>query len=201
MKELVLTTFNDKMKPIGDLTSPLILSYASKHGMDFKCVRIYPENEPPYIHTLIIKDALESGYDRIIFIEADIIITNPEYVPPWVSGFHVSRDWGLDATESNSFSLCCFAASQNSKSIFDEAVKNRHEDLYGSFPEQDTMRKLYYTNQHLITVHPRRVFNSVPRQVHPTVQEPWKKGDWICHLTMLPIQDRVKLFHQIVKEM
>lgn len=185
------------MKPLGDLTSPLMLSYASRHGFDFKCVRIYPENEPPYIHTVIVRDALESGYDRIIFIEADVIITNPKYVPPFTYGFHVSRDWGLDATEPNSFSLCCFVVCKDSKYLFDTAVMNRQQDLYGKFPEQNTIRRLF--DPEIMTVHPRRHFNSVPSQVHPTVQEPWQKGDWVCHLTMLPISDRIKLFHEIIR--
>jgi len=37
----------------------------------------------------------------------------------------------------------------------------------------------------------------VPKEVDPTVQEPWQPGDLAAHLTNLPLEKRVLLFHKI----
>lgn len=200
MKTLLLTSYDNKMKGLGDLTSPLMLSYASKHGMDFRCIRIYPFGEPPYLHTVIVNQALADGYDRVIWMDADIIITNPEFVPPFTTGFHASKDWGQDAVGSECFSLCCFVACQDSKYLFEWCIERRQEYLFGEFPEQKPMRELYEAseeNRKIMTIHPNRIFNSVPIEVHETVREPWQIGDWLCHLTMISIPERIKLFHKI----
>jgi len=44
----------------------------------------------------------------------------------------------------------------------------------------------------------RRMFNAVPDEVSPgNVVEPWQPGDFAAHLTMLPVEQRVALFHEI----
>ena len=45
----------------------------------------------------------------------------------------------------------------------------------------------------------RNVFCAVPDEVSPgNVVEPWQPGDFAAHLTMLPIAERVELFHEIM---
>lgn len=198
MKTLLLTGYDNKMKELGDLTSPLMLSYASKHGMDFRCVRNFFHDEPAYwqkIPDVIM--AFQEGYDKVIYMDADIVITNPEYTPSWEDGFHASRDWGADATGPECFSMCCFVAGKDSLSLFEWIQDNKDKYINVPFPEQTPMRELYKTNKGLMVIHDRKVLNSVPIEVHETVQEPWEIGDWVCHLTMIPFSDRVKLFHKI----
>lgn len=200
MKTLLLTGYDNKMKELGDLTSPLMLSYASKHGMDFRCVRDYPTNKPAYWQKMIdVLIAIDEGYEKIIWMDADIVVTNDSYVPPMSSGFHASLDWGSDATDESCFSMCCFVAYPDSRYLFQWVVDHEKEYINGDFPEQTPMRYLYKTNKHSMTTHPRRVFNSVPIEVHESAPEPWQAGDWLCHLTMIPFPERVKLFH-IIKQ-
>jgi len=51
-----------------------------------------------------------------------------------------------------------------------------------------------------INIWPRRMFNAVPDAVCPgQVPEPWQPGDWCAHLTMVGIQRRIEIFHEIKK--
>jgi hypothetical protein len=201
MKTLLLTGYDDKMQELGDLTSPIMLAYASKHRMDFRCVRNFVLGEPAYWQKIPdVISALEMGYDRVIYMDADILVTNPSYFPPWSTGFHASRDWGVDAIGPECFSMCCFVAGRDSEYLFQWIENNKEKYINVPFPEQTPMRELYKTNKDIMTIHERRVFNSVPIEVHETAQEPWQPGDWICHLTMIPFEDRVKLLHKIKKK-
>lgn len=49
-------------------------------------------------------------------------------------------------------------------------------------------------------IHPRRFLNAVPKEVDPTVQEPWQPGDFAAHLTNIPLEKRIELFHEIKKQ-
>jgi hypothetical protein len=201
MKTLLLTGFDNKMKELGELTSPVMLAYASRHEMDFRCVRTYPPGVPAYWQKMLdVIIGFDEGYNRVIWVDADILITNFDYVPEWSTGFHASMDWGRDATGPECFSMCCFVACPDSRHLFQWVIDHREDYINGDFPEQKPMRELYdmsEANRQVMTIHPSRVFNSVPIEVHETVVNPWQPGDWLCHLTMIPFSDRVKLFHEI----
>ncbi len=196
MRTLLLTGYDPRMAPIGELTTPLMEAYAVRHGFDFRCLRI-PAGEFPYPHTAATRDALDD-YDRVLWLDADQIITNPAVLPPDGGGFHASLDWGRDATEPGHFSLCGYAADRSVRGMFAAAADMREQWRSEPFPEQGPMRRLYAEGwAAMTTIHPRRVFNAVPIEVHPTVQEPWQPGDWQCHLTMIDVPARVTLFHKI----
>ena len=201
MSTLILTGYDDKMKELGDLTAPRMAAYAERHGFDFLCVRDYPAGVPAYwqkMHDVV--HAFDKGYTRVIWLDADQIVTNPEFVPGHTVGFHASLDWGQDATEDSHFSMCAFVACPDSRYLFEWVLAHRDEYLYGAFPEQTPMRHLYASsaeNRRVMTIHPRCVFNAVPIEVHPTVVSPWHPGCWLCHLTMVPLPERVRLFHLI----
>lgn len=200
-KTLILTGYDGKFAPLGDLTTPLMLSYANRHRFDFLCVRTYPDGEPAYWHKVPrIVTAIEQGYDRVIWIDADMVVANPEYAPPWDKGFHASKDWGVDATTDEHFSMCCIIAGKDSVSLFRWLLNHKADWISKPFPEQAPMRHLYANHvaaKEIMKIHPRRVLNAVPIEVHASVVEPWQPGDWLCHLTMLSIEARVALFHKI----
>lgn len=46
----------------------------------------------------------------------------------------------------------------------------------------------------------RRMLNAVPDEVSPgNVPEPWQPGDFAAHITMVPIEERVRIFHEVMK--
>lgn len=201
-KTLLLTGYDQAMQPLGDLTAPLMLAYASKHGMDFKCVRNYPVNIPAYWHkmTAVVK-AFDEGYDRVFWNDADQKVTNPDFYPTWDSGFHVSLDWGSDAADESYFSMAGFVACRDTRFLFQWVLDHEIEYINQDFPEQTPMRHLYRTSPRargVMCIEGRRVFNAVPIQISPHVVDPWQPGDYAAHLTHLPVEDRVRIFHEIV---
>lgn len=192
------------MKPIGELTAPIMLHYANRHALDFNCIRSYPDGVPAYWHKMkLVIQAFKDGYERVIWMDADQLITNHDYVPTFQGGFHASLDWGVDAIEDHNFSMCGFVAFPNSLPLF-QWVVDHEEYLTQPFPEQTPMRHLHETDRDmrsLMTIHPRRMFNAVPKQVHGSVVEPWDKGCWMAHITMVEVPERVRIFHEIVKEL
>ena len=201
MKTLLLTAYDNYMQPLGDLTAPLMLSYASRHCMDFRCVRQFPAGKPAYWHKIpCILEAFSDNYDKILYLDADQKITNSDISPPGEFGFNASLDWGDDAYDASFFSMCGFTAFRDSISFFAWLQDHEEEWVNQPFPEQEPMRYLYRTFpviQEKMCIHPRSAYNSVPIQVHESVVAPWQEGDFAAHLTMLPMSDRVKLFHEI----
>lgn len=201
MKTLLLTAFDDFMAPLGDLTAPLMLAYASRHGMDFRCVRQFPATKPAYWHKVpCILQAFDDGYEKIIWLDADQKITNPDIIPPGEFGFNASMDWGADACDASFFSMCGFSAYRDSIRFF-WWLEYREEELIDKpFPEQEPMRYLYRNFPSIrekMCIHARRAYNAVPLCIHPSVVEPWQPGDFCAHITHLPIEERIRVFHAI----
>jgi hypothetical protein len=211
MKTLLLTAYDEKMAPIGQLTEPRMAAWANRFGLTFMCDNKFPDGKVAYWHKvpLIIK-ALEV-FDRVIWLDADQMITNP-YVSTVLrlpeTGFHASKDWGTDALNDSYFSMCGFICHRDSLPLFQWLEHNEAEWIDKPFPEQEPMRYLYRSRSILsspealceMMTYPRRVFNAVPKQVHESVPEPWQGGDWCAHITMVDVPRRVEIFHEIRKQ-
>lgn len=196
---LLLTGYDDKFAPIGELTTPLMQSYAERHGMDFKCQREYPDHYPAYWQKLVdVVAAFDAGYEHVLWLDADQMITNP-FAVRWTlfPGFCASLDWGRDAVEPSHFSMCGFIANPKARLLFDWCLENEVKYAHGEFPDQKPMRELYADNKELFHILPPFFFNAVPIEIHPTVKDPWRPGNFAAHLTMVPIERRVELFHEI----
>ncbi len=199
MKTLVLTGYDSAFEPIGRLTTPLMEEYAEKHGFEFRLLsRGWIVEHPSWWKMRFLTYALKH-YHRVIWMDADIVVTNPEIVPPGESGYHCSQDWGRDATEPWMLSNCCFAAFPDSVPMIRWVLKNK-DAISCEFHEQNHMRQAATMQEFIITVHPPRVFNAVPIEIHETVREPWQPGDWCAHLTMVDLRERVRLFHEIRRQ-
>lgn len=220
MRTLLFTGYDDAMKSLGLLTVPRMAQYAGMHGFAFICYRRPLLDVPNGIYWTGVMGAIEaisSGYDRAIYLDADQMVTNFECeLPEWGSGFHASRDWGLDATEPWHFSACGFVVHKDTLPLLKETLSMEPEWRDKPFPEQGPLREVArkridgmpmvptgdYAGQACINIHPRRVFNAVPAEVCPSqTPEPWQPYDWCAHLTMLPIDARVNLFHEIASRL
>ncbi len=198
---LLLTGYNDHQAPLGDLTAPLMESYAKRHRLGFRCVRFAATGKEAYWQKIIeTLRAFDEGFDRVFWLDADQAITNMDV--KWESAklheyLMVSQDWGSDADRFD-FSMCGYIASHRTRDLF-EWVNERHDDfINGDFPEQTPMRMIC-KEQDRAALASRRDLNAVPDEVSPgNVVEPWQPGDFAAHLTMLPIDERVALFHKIM---
>lgn len=210
MNTLLLTAYNATMAPIGDLTSPLMLAYANRHGFDFKCARIFQPDCEPYwqkiweiMRAFSRSNPVRKPYDRIIWVDADMVVTNMDFVPPWHTGFQASLDWGSDAVDESMFSMCAFVVGADMEPLI-AAIANDYEAFKDCpFPEQTAARAQYVSDREFkyrMRTHHRRIFNSVPREISEEAPDPWQPGDWLCHLTHVGVSRRAELFHEIIKQ-
>lgn len=203
MRTLLGTGYDDAMAPIGDLTSPRMREYAFRNGWDFLCVRSNPAGMTGnWIAPAGALSAFNMGYERVVWIESDIIVCHQGYQLPSLSpGLHLSRDWGDDAVDDNCFSTCAFVAFRDAIPILEKSISMEPEWHDRPFQFQAPLRHLRSKDAdalNTIHIHPRRMFNSVPASL--SVVEPWQPGDWLCHLTMISVPERVEMFHQILSQ-
>ena len=199
---LILTGYNDNQAPLGDLTAPLMEAYAKRHKLGFRCVRFDATGKEAYWQKIIeTLRAFDEGFDRVFWLDADQAITNPEIPPPFSTKgrFWASLDWGNDAEHMYDFSMCGWIANAGTQYIFEWVNEHHDEYISGDFPEQTPMRKRIRDSGEGFTF-PRRTFNAVPDEVSPgNVPEPWQPGDFAAHITMVPLVDRVRIFHDVMR--
>lgn len=193
-RSILLTAYDETMAPIGNLTAPLMLAYANRHGMDFLCCRQFTKGRAPYWEKVDLVLRALQNYDRAIWLDADQMVTNPEVEIQWPHAFAASLDWGTDAETDRHFSACGFAVTQNGRELFEWLRQHQAAYYDRDFPEQTAMRESQF---HQVSTRARRVFNAVPIELCPTAPEPWQPGDFACHLTHVEVPLRVAMFHTI----
>lgn len=223
MRTALFTGFNAPYTALAKLTTPLMHRYAQVNNIDFFTFEEedrtagppmdwmpLPSRDFPNIYWTGVCGAmflLGRGWDRVIYLDCDQVITN-EYATPWVDlqpakGFHCSKDWGNDATEPWHFSMCGFVAHLDAmpllQTVLNEEPDWRDKPFQEQGPFQHVIKQLSPSlRDEVFFIHPRRVFNAVPKQVCPgQVPEPWKPNDWCAHLTMVGIDRRLELFHEV----
>lgn len=210
MRTLLLTGYNAAMAPIGDLTSPLMLAYANRHGYDFHCSRVFEPGSESYWQKIwdinaftSLSNPIRKEYDRVLWLDADQQITEPAWVPPWESGFHASLDWGVDAIDDNYFSACGFVVCRDMFGLMASVAERHYLFREREFPEQAALRSIrkdMIRERQRMHVHGRRVFNAVPVEISAEASEPWQKGDFCAHLTHVKPERRAEVFHIIQEQ-
>jgi hypothetical protein len=210
MKTLLYTGHDDAYQSLADITLPRMWEYSKLHGMDFK---VYAEpliNIPNGIYWTGVCGAMtafRSGYERAIYLDVDQLVTNMNYditdqMLNFQHGFHVPKDWGEDAIEDHDFSACCVITHKDSIHLLKEIFVIEPEWRDKPFPEQGPMRHVLQQRMQDISepiyFHDRK-WNKVPDQVCPgKVPEPWQKGDWCAHLTMVDLPRRIEIANEIL---
>lgn len=211
MKTLLYTGHDAAYSTLADITVPRMEQYAEKHGLYFKAYTQPLIDVPNGIYWTGVCGALKAfrdGYDSIMYLDCDQLITN--YNPTWypmAEGVHISKDWGADATDDEHFSACGFIAYKDSDSdrFFKSVKLMSGARKGGDFPEQHEMRSVYKHQKEYghnwVNVLPRKIFNAVPDQIAPgNVPEPWSKGDFAAHLTMVSLERRIEIAKEILNE-
>lgn len=204
MRTLLFTGYDDSYCALADITVPRMLAFASRRGWDFKAWRTFPfpvsRDAAYWMGACGALEALGNGYERVVYLDCDQLVTNMDFDRfPKGSGFHASRDWGPDATDGSYFSMCGFLADQSAAPLFRAAWMLAEIWKDRPFPEQGVMRHVVAQKMHCAaTIHPRRLFNCVPKEISPDVQEPWQPGDWCAHLTMQTMAERIELAKKLL---
>lgn len=198
MTTLLLTGYNDQFAPLGDLTAPRMLAYAGKHGYDFKCFRHPGSGIASSWHK--VQATLDGllHYERVLWVDADMLITNDEITHDYDWGFHASMDWGKDATHPQHFSTGAYVICGEAANIFEDVVALKDELLEQGIWEQQPIRDTFHWASSGMKIHDRREFNAVHPAIHPDIVDPWQPGDWACHFTMVPLEVRVRLCKEML---
>lgn len=228
MRTILYTGHDEAYKPLAKITVPRMAEYAEHHGMDFTCYDKPLIDVPNGIYWTGVCGALKAfdeGYDQAMYLDVDQLITNKSinFTKKWTHGFHASKDWGNDAVEPWQFSMCGFLAFESVKNLFEDTIELEYEWRDKPFPEQGPFQNIVRLRleqlpsafeampKHMkelvdkigykspINIHPRKVFNCVPDQVCPgNVPEPWSKGDFAAHLTMVDLPRRIEIANEIL---
>lgn len=221
MKSVLYTGHDESYQPLADMTVPLMREWAVRHRIDFREF-IEPPDGLNIFWTGVARglELLRDGYERVMYLDVDQMITHPiqslANLPPF--GFHCSKDWGSDATETWQFSACGWIAHRDCISMLVDVMAMepewRDKPFQEQGPWQEWMRKrhdgmLWFETPETpetparrthwragVSIHPRRTFNAVPDQVCPgKVPDPWQPGDFAAHLTMVDLPRRIEIFH------
>jgi hypothetical protein len=212
MRTLLYTGYDKAYNKLVDITVPRMKEYAEYHGYAFRCYTEPLIDVPNGIYWTGVCGALkafEDGYDRTIYLDVDQLITNDEFsfddtLTNFHHGLHAPRDWGEDAKSDYDISACCLIAHRDSIPILQAVLKAEPEWRDKPFPEQGPLRENFQAGFDVPFrwPWPRKPFNCVPDAVCPgKVPEPWQPVDFAAHLTMLPIEDRVKLAKEILAKL
>lgn len=209
MNILILTGYDDAMASVGDLVAPQHAWYASLHGLPHECVRYYePGTHPSWQKIRLITERLPH-YDAILWLDADVVVTNPQIHPEDFlphCGLIVSTDWTHPAPEDEikHFSLGNFLIT-NCPESFEllRLASLRTEWANRPLWEQQAIQEEYRANPTVrpwVKVLPRRRLNAVYATESTTGPEPWEPGDFLCHFTYLPNEERARLIPGAIVE-
>lgn len=200
MQFLVLTGYDQAMADVGRLTSAAMHAYALRHGYAFECVTDYESGTHPSWQKLkLIRERL-SSYAAILWLDADVVITNPMFRWPQIGageadGVWVSKDWG-DSTDPHYFSagVMIWRNGPRAQALLDTAMEKMQ---WANRPlwDQSALREVYREDEILrlcIRTLNRRVLNAVPSVLHTDAQEPWQPHDFVCHLTGVKNETRLE---------
>lgn len=208
MKTILFTGWDEPYAELAKITVPLMINYARRHGIGIHTFEVPPPGLNIY-WTGVARglQLLNEGVDRVFYLDVDQLITNHERPPSCDPdcGLWVSKDWGSDAVESWQFSACGWIAHRDCIKMFEEVIAMEPEWRDKPFQEQGPWQEWVKQNMGkpswaapFINLWPRRMFNAVPDAVCPgNVPEPWQPGDFAAHLTMVPIERRIEIAHEL----
>jgi len=222
MQITVLTGYDDAFAGVGDLTTPRIAEYADTHGFYYRCQRHYhTSTHPSFQKVELALQELISLADVVIWIDADALITN-NFINPLQRckpGLNVSQDWGRQEDKEKNgiplthhFSMGIFVATREAVPVLKWLLYQTQwyfHPLWEQSALQEGMEKHDWIYK-LVHIHPRRFMNSVDEELGHLIdsetgreyhdgnppQEPWQVGDWLCHLTGRPNEERIKRINQ-----
>lgn len=192
MKTLILTAWTENMEAVVEITSATKVEYAHKHNYQYAghLIKKKPDEYPAWAKLELLLHLLPT-VDRVLWIDADSFVTNPEISLeqiPHIEGLTASRDWGVDAGLYD-FSSSGMIVTQKALPLIKLASEKKH---WANYPlwDQNALREASRDFNNLLHVLPRRTLNAVPQELHPWAMEPWKEGDFLCHLTNKSNKDR-----------
>ena len=214
MKTVLFTGYDVSYTRLAAITVPRMLTYVMRHGIELQPFSLPPTGLNIY-WTGVSRglELLRGGYDRIIYLDVDQLITGDQDLIHPSHGFWCSKDWGEDAVEPWHFSACGWIAHQDCIPMFEDVLAMEPDWRDKPFQEQGPWREwirkrvdgLSFVQNRpsdpsgFLNVCHRKLFNAVPDQVCPgKVPEPWTPGCWCAHITMVDLPRRIEIAKEIL---
>jgi len=139
MKSILFTGYDALYEDLADLTVPRMTGFASWNNMHRAIFTVPPPGLNIY-WTGVARglELLREGYDRVMYLDVDQLITNPDNAPIIGAdyGLWISQDWGEDATEPWHFSACGWYAHKDCIPMFQAVLALEPEWRDKPFQEQ-----------------------------------------------------------------
>ncbi len=210
MPKIALTTFyNERYKPLAEITIPVMEQYCLKHGYYLNINKIEQDN----FHFVKTKDTrkLLDEFDVVMGIEADVLITNLNIK---VEEFLDDKNDLYITNDINNINFGTFICKSSdwTKILFDWV--NMQSDRFGD--EQEIFERNHNIEKTKIVHHP--CFNSIPYEHYapsfgkigykngdivsmPTAKEGnWEKGHFVCHTPGLGFEQRLSILNEIKQQ-
>lgn len=202
LKIAVTTFYTNSYEPLAAITIPVLQRYCDKHGY-FLNINKVPDGNVDFIISRDARELLYDGYDAIMGIETDILITNFNVsIEDFLDGgndFYICRDvnninfgcWIATGTHLLSFILAHegkFKTEQNVLEHFQPKTKVK----YLEHPAINSLPYKYYHNYGYIN------YNGEPM---PTLEQGnWERGCFNMHLPGMPLEKRIEIFQNHLKD-
>lgn len=200
--KILIVTAHDGNLDFAPICEASWSEFARRHGYDFTVRKFTPQSagngHPSWQKLPLLASLIEANaHDWILWADTDTVVTNYlasfdqwRWTPLTYKGKAVDLGaWLLVSKDWNDYSpwsagVLLIQSCQDALAFFREAETHKQFRDGGTW-DQDAMHEVWRAKPQGIQILPRRVIQSVPRDVVQAT-EPWEVGDFICHVTGIP---------------
>ena len=182
--------------------------YAEAHGLSFAILSDLPSymgRPPAWMKIALIVNLFDQGFDRVVYIDADALVTNAEFDVGTVFGAR-NPNGSLTLAEDEDGINCGVMFLEDGPAtrrlldlvwMFDADVEN---GTWEQFALKSLMDMSASVSRHVTYVADPRRFNSFPierRLFHRTMDKSvWRPGDFLCHFSGIRSPELERLMAQ-----
>jgi len=206
MKTALLSFYDESFEPLTNLTFPSLHEYCERWGYSPYFGKPFTNCDPRngFDRFVAVYGLFEQGYDAVMWIDADAMITNHNISIADRLGdekFVIAAD--LHGLNSGVF----IARNHIETRELIMSLINLGEMLLGDHPfrEQEALNR-YLSFDHykrMVTILPQRMLNAVINEYYqrpPGFTGNWQPGDWILHFPGISMPDRLRIVPEYVKQ-
>jgi hypothetical protein len=206
MKQAIITLYTDNMQEVVDLTTPTHKDFAEKNQWHQTARRIEPEN-CLWDKLEIISEYLDLDFDAILWVDADAMITNPNWKIDWILDKNKNADVFLTSDINGLNAGVMYIRNTDRSKQFFHACRTYGKTLFGDRPngEQQAIRHFSLAYPYDGIIHyldDQRILNSYWKgeYKYPLCEKAhWSYGDFILHIPGTPNERRVEIFTEASK--
>jgi len=212
MKVLLLTGYDKNLFEIGRVSTPDKIAWQKINRLQFKLVtKFNSDTHPCWQKLVLMRKSLLAGFDYVLWIDADSLITNMRITFECLFSEHIrNRAWlvaSRDYSESQypqgdnsvNFSSSCMLIGRVGLKLVDMALALSSRFSNAPLHEQSALQTILIENQAMksnVSILSNRTLNSVPKTIQPNSINGWEPGDFIAHLSCIDNGSRLRWFNE-----